>query len=38
MIKREKGKFILYKGKKKIGTFGSREMAEVWEKMLKKAK
>jgi len=31
MIKKEKGKFILYKGRKKIGVFGNKRTAEAWE-------
>jgi hypothetical protein len=33
MIKKEKGKWIVYKGKKILGRFGNEETAKVWEKI-----
>ena len=32
MIKKEKGKWVLYKGKKKIAVFGNEQVAKEWEK------
>ena len=31
MIKKEKGKWVLYKGKKKIAVFGNEKVAKEWE-------
>ena len=36
MIKKEKGKWVLYKGKKKIAVFGNEKVAKEWEKNLEK--
>jgi hypothetical protein len=38
MIKKEKGKFVLYKGKKKIGVFGNEKVAQVWERLFEENK
>jgi len=34
MIKKENGKWIVYKGKKKLGRFGNEKTAKVWERIL----
>lgn len=36
MIKKENGKWIVYKGKKKLGRFGNKQTAEKWDKILVK--
>ena len=33
MIKQIKGKWYVYKGKKKLGRFGNEETAKIWEKI-----
>ena len=33
MIKQVNGKWYVYKGKKKLGRFGNKETAKIWEKI-----